>query len=516
MKRVNQLKAGAVLSYVSLFLGNIISILYTPVVLRLLGQAEYGLFNLSNSIVGYLGILNLGFGSAIVRYTAKYRAENDTDGEYNLNGMFIIVYSVLAIIVVIAGSFLVINVPNIFGTSLSSEELIKIRILMILMIFNLAISFPFGIFGSIISAYEKFIFPKIVGIIRVIINPLVMLPLLLMGYKSIAMTIMTTIINILFIGINMYYCFKFLKIKIKFNNLDFTVFQEIFTFSFFILLNTIVDKIYWSTDQFILGAVSGTLAVAIYSVGSNFSNYYMAFSTAVTSVFLPKITTMVIKNVEDKELSDLFIRIGRIQYVILSFILSGFIIVGKEFINLWAGSGYEEAYYIAIIVMIPLTIPLIQTLGITILQAKNMHKFRSCIYLIIAIVNLIFSIPMAKMLGGIGAAICTSVAMIIGNIIIMNIYYYKKLNIDVPSFWMEIVKISIPVVLSLVLGLFFENLINLTGFSQVFINGVIFSIIFFSLMWNYGLNEDEKNLVSMPIIGILGKIKISINKVKIG
>ncbi len=65
---------------------------------------------------------------------------------------------------------------------------------------------------------------------------------------------------------------------------------------------------YWSTDQFILGAVSGTVAVAIYSVGSTIDFYYMNFSTAISGVFLPKITKMVTKNASSKELSDLFIK----------------------------------------------------------------------------------------------------------------------------------------------------------------------------------------------------------------
>lgn len=102
----------------------------------------------------------------------------------------------------------------------------------------------------------------------------------------------------------------------------------------------------------------------------------MAFLTAISGVLLPRATTMVTNNSSD-ELSELFIKTDRIQYMILSFILVGFILVGKDFIKLWEGDGYSDAYIIAIIVMLPLTIPLIQTMGINILQDKNMHKFRS-------------------------------------------------------------------------------------------------------------------------------------------
>lgn len=493
--KLNQLKIGAILSYVSLVLGNIISIMYTPIMLRMLGQAEFGLFNLANSVVGYLGVLNFGLGNAIIRYTAKYRAKNDKESEYNLNGMFLIIYSILGIIVAIVGIILIFNIENIFGNTLTAIELKKIKYIMSLMVFNLAISFPFAIFESIIVAYEEFVFPKVMGIVRSILNPMIMLPLLFMGYKSITMTLVSTFLNLICIILNMYYCVKFLKIKIKFKNRDFTLLKEISIYSFFIFLNIIVDKIYWSTDQFILGAISGSVAVAIYTVGSTFNNYYMAFSTAISGVFLPRVTTMVTNNSSDDELSELFIKTGRIQYMILSFILVGFILVGKDFIKLWAGDGYSDAYTIAIIVMLPLTIPLIQTMGINILQAKNMHKFRSKIYIVIAILNIITSIPLAINFGGIGAAISTGIAFIIGHGFIMNYYYYKKVKINIPRFWKEILKLSIPVICSFFIGILINKIFVLSSLLNIIYRIISISMIFMIMMYLIGMNEYEKNFI---------------------
>ena len=499
MKKFDQIKIGALLSYVSLGLSSIISILYTPIMLALLGQSEYGLFNLSNSIIGYLGVLDFGLGHAVVRYTSKYRALEDKDGEQNLHGMFIIIYSFLACVIIITGSILVYNADKLFSKTLTIEELNRIKILMTIMIFNLAISFPFGVFNGIINAYEHFIFPSIIGIIRAIVNPLVMIPLLLIGYKSIGMTVATTVMNILCIVVNLYYCLKILNIKIKFKKFDYAILKEISGYSFFIFLNIIVDKIYWSTDQFILGAISGTVAVAIYSLGSTMNTYYMNFSTAISGVFLPKVTKMVTKDASSKELSDLFIKTGRIQYIIMSFILGGFILIGQEFIDIWAGTEYADSFYIALVVMIPLTVPLIQNIGITILQAKNMQKFRSNIYIIIAILNVLASIPLAKILGGFGAALSTAASMIIGNIIIINIYYYKIVKIDIPCFWKNIFIMSIPVVISIVLGKGISSIIKIEGYSGIMIKASIFSVIFFALMWLIGMNNYEKQLFISPI-----------------
>lgn len=506
--RKNELKLGAIISYLSLFLGTFIQILYTPIMLRLLGQAEYGLFTLANSVIGYLGVLEFGMGNAVIRYTAKFRAQNDKEGEHNLNGMFIIVYSIIAIIVIIAGTLLVSNADKIFINTLSVNELSTMKILMALMIFNMAISLPFGIFNSIVSAYERFTFQKILGVIRTILNPLVMLPLLLVGYKSIGMTVATTVLNIVFILVNVYYCFRVLKVKIKFKKMDLSIFKEIFAYSFFIFLNMIVDKIYWGTDQLILGAVSGTTIVAIYSIGAQFNNYYMSFSTAISSIFLPRVTQMVTKNVSNKELSDLFIKIGRIQYIILLFILCGFILVGKEFIRIWAGDGYDSSYYIALIVMVPLTIPLIQNLGITILQAKNMHKFRSNLYIVVALMNVVISIPLAYKLGAFGCALASGICFFIGNGLIINLYYYKIINIDIPRFWRNIGKITIPAIVSLLCSKFISSFIVGYGFNIIAIKGVILTVIFIPLMWLMAMNEYEKNLLSSPFRKIYVKLNI--------
>ena len=72
---VNQLKAGAALNYVVLGLSNLVGLLYTPYMLRMMGQSEYGLYSLVASVIAYLTIMDFGFGNAIIRYTAKFRAE---------------------------------------------------------------------------------------------------------------------------------------------------------------------------------------------------------------------------------------------------------------------------------------------------------------------------------------------------------------------------------------------------------------------------------------------------------
>lgn len=497
---MNQIKIGILLSYISLVLSNVIGILYTPFMLRMLGQSEYGLYSLVSSVVAYLTILDFGFGNAVVRYTAKYRAEKRDTELHSLFGMFILLFSLIGIIVFLVGLGLTYNVSFMFGNSMTLIELNRVKVMLILLVINLSVTFPFSLFGSIITAYENFVFQKMINIIRILLQPAIIIPILLMGYKAIAMVVIITVLNVICLLINCYYCFFRLNIKFSFSNLNWALLKEISSYSVFVFIGIIIDKIYWSTGQFILGAVVGTSSVAIYAVGIQLQGYYMNISSAISGAFLPKVTSLVSINSSDEELSSLFIKIGRIQYLILALVLSGFIIFGKMFVIVWAGLDYIDAYYIALIIMVPLTVPLSQCMGLIILQAKAKLKFRSFSYLVISILSLFVSIPLAKYYGGIGCAIGTSFCLLIGNGLVMNIYYKKKMNIDVFNYWKEIGRISFPILILIVLGfflneLFVGNSILILGFKIA-----LFSFLYICVIWKYSMNEYEKNLLRMPLL----------------
>jgi len=489
-------KLGTILSYVSIIVSTLIQLLYTPLLIKMLGQDEYGLYSLVSSIIGYLTVLDLGFGNAIIVYTAKYREQKLYEKEKQLHGMFLVIFCIIGIVAGILGLLLYFNVDYIFENTMSNYELNKTKIMMLILSFNLIITFPFSIYSSIISAYEKFTFQKIMSIINTLLKPIIMIPLLFLGFKSITMTVVITIVNIIVMLSNYFYCKNKLNIKIKFYGFDKKIFKEIFTYSIFIFIAVIVDKINWSVDQFILGAVSGTIAVSLYAVASQLNTLFINLSTAISGVMLPKMSKMIANNATNDEITNEFIKVGRLQYFVVFLMVSGLVLFGKEFIITWAGKDFETSYYIAIILIIPLSVPLIQNLGLSIMQAKNMHKFRSIMCAIIAIINIVISIPLAKYYGGIGSAIGTSISLIVGNIIIMNIYYQAKVGINIIKFWKQILRMLLisffPIIIILILMCF----IKLHGYIYLIVFGSIYTVIYFITSYFVIMNDYEKNMIN--------------------
>jgi O-antigen/teichoic acid export membrane protein len=506
-RNINQLKTGAVLSYVSMGFGYIVSILYTPIMLRLLGQSEFGLYNLVSSVISYLGLLSFGFGSAYMRYYSRYKVNNDEKGISKLNGMFLIVFSVIGCIAIIAGAVLVLNLELLFGQKLTSGELSTAKILMAIMVVNIALSLPASVFDSYITANEEYIFQKVLQMIKTVVNPFVMLPVLLLGYKSIGMVVVTTMLTVAVEISNLIFSIKKLKMRFQFRHFDLSLMKELTVFSSYIFINMIIDQINWNVDKLILGRFRGTVAVAVYGLAAQLNTYYMSLSTAISSVFIPRVNRVVAVSKQNDELTYLFTRIGRIQFILLSFICLNFIFLGRPFIDMWAGSNYKEAYPITLLLIIPATIPLIQNLGIEIQKAKNMHKFRSWVYLSIAIGNIFLSIPLTKAYGGIGAAFGTAVSLLLGNGLIMNWYYHKKIGLNMKFFWNEILRFIPSLIPSILLGILMNIFISSYNMVAFLIMGIAYAIVFCISMWIFGMNGYEKDLVRKPILKVIKKLK---------
>ena len=197
-----------------------------------------------------------------------------------------------------------------------------------------------------------------------------------------------------------------------------------------------------------LSVASGTIAVAIYSVGTSFTSFFGSFSTSISGVFAPSINRIIaqskVDNTDpDPELNKLFLKVGRLQFIVLTLAVIGFSSIGYPFIVLWAGEEYSYSYWIALLLMLTPYIPFIQNTGLEIQRAKNMHKTRSIVYFIVALFNIALTIPAAYHfsrppftpgLGGIAAAFATFISVILGQVVFMNVFYQKNIVSNLIAF----------------------------------------------------------------------------------
>lgn len=509
MKKINQLKAGILLSYMQMALEYVVAFVYTPIMLNILGRSEYGNYNYIASVVGYLSLFSCGFGSAYIRFYAR-TAANEHEREHNiakLNGTFMVIFLAMGTLALITGLIMSVFSNQIFGGKLSPEEMSTAHTLMIIMVLNLFISFPASVFNSFIITKEKFAFQKLLAIVQTLLRPVVVLPLLYMGFRAVGLSIGTLIISLIIFVINACYCIFKCKMKFVFKGFDFGFVKEVAVFSSFLLIGMVVDQINWSVDKFILGKMTGTVAVAVYSVAATLNSYYKSISEYISNVFVPRVNRIIAGKEGNSVLLHLIVKLGRIQFFVLALISTGFIFFGKSFINLWVGEAYADSYYITLFLMLPVTVPEIQTTCLEALKAKNLHKFRAVLFLFIAIGNIFLSIPLCKQFGAIGCAMGTAVTVLIGNGFIINAYYYKKAEIDVLKFWREILSQVKGLIIPIVVGIIIMNTINIGSWVTLLLTGSIYVAVYVISIWKLAMNNEEKLIIKSMVKPLLKMIK---------
>lgn len=499
---MNQRKVGVVLSYINLGLQSLIGFIYIPMLLSFLSKEQYGLYQLVGSMIAYIAVMDFGFANTTIRYYSRYRAQSDVEKQENLLATMLRLYMGISGAIIVLGIVLLYGLLPFYTTTLSATDLITAKYIYWIMLFNLAITIPGHIFSAIIQSYEKFIFLRCASLLNIVLQPLLVYIVLHFKASIVALVVAQTICNLSLFVANAYYSIFKLKARFYLHKWESKFVKEILSFSFFVFLPAIMDQIYWKTGQLILGAVAGTAIVAIYSITVQLCIAFMGFSSNVSSVFLPRLSALAAQNNMD-EINAIFLKVGRLQFYIVMLIFWGFLLFGRQFLHLWVGSSFMPAYTYTIILMIGLIIPLVQNTGILILQAKNKHAFRAIVFVLIAILNVCISIPLAKQYGALACAWVTAGCLLLGQGLILNIYY-AKLGVKIISFFGHILKIFVAMLLPV--GLAAWLLTHLPARPSVFILGLqigCFIMLYGLSMWVLSMNMYEKQLILTPLKRIL-------------
>lgn len=486
------IRIGIVLSYANQFLSIAISLFYVPVMLSSLGQKQYGLYALAQSLVSYLTLTDIGIGTTAVRYNAKYIASGEKDVQSRINGMFMTIYSAIALICCFAGAILYGFIDKIYTTGYTAEDIQLIRTLFMIALVNLVITFVFKIYNSIITAYEKYIFSRVLLLIQTVINPLCLLAVLRMGKGAIGLLLVTTLLNLVSCLVQFLFCKLHLKVKFSFRGFEKKFFMTIFSFTLFIFLNTLATQLFTISDKMIIGIAITAEAVAVFAIVQQLENYYYSFSNIVTGVYMPRLTKMVTSHHDGEEMHDLFLRIGRIQICLSVFLFGGIAACGKQFIDLWLGAEYNQVYLLLLVVLFPQVYGAAQSLFTPLMQAMNLHKTRSLIGIGAAVVKVAVTVLFVHLWGLMGCAVAYTVMYTL-RMVAYSIYYNLKISFDVWAYWRKIIGTSLRLLLLAILPAIPLHSIPMDGYLQVLLWAGAYTVFFFLGCWLLVFNPSEKD-----------------------
>ena len=493
--KVKELKKGAIFSYLLILANSFYGLFFTPYLISALGDGQYGVYKIIASLAGSITILDLGIGSTVLRYVAYFNAKNEKKNLSNFCAMAFIQTAIISAVMVAACGIVYFCIDGLYSKSLTPDELRLAKNLFLIFIVMLVINNYEKVIFSMVAGCEHYSFANMTKLMSIILR-VILLVFALMVYPNAEVILLSQIAATLVVMMAQWvHIKKKIGLKIKYYFWDNSLFLQSFKYTALMFIQSLAVQLNGNLDNMVIGSIVGSAAVAVYSVGLQLYGMYEQFAMAFSDLMLPTVSKQIADGASERELEDTVIKVGRLEFMALGAALCGFIVIGREFIELWLGKGYTFAWTVGLILMIPTTVPLIQNVSLSILRAKNKMGFRTAAVCFMALFNLIITIVGVRLFGAIAACVGTAIGLIGANIIAMNIYYVKVVHLNVFRIFANILKRTwLCCVISVAAVMLADRFIGGTWFLWL-VKVVIFCVIYGILLIIYGMNDSEKKVL---------------------
>ncbi len=486
------MKTGALLSYLSIALNILAGLLYTPWMIRQIGQSDYGIYTLANSVVT-LFMIDFGLSAAASRFVAKYRAEGDMP---RLESFISVLYKLYFLVDAILFLVLLVIFFCLEGIyqQLLPGEVERLRVVYCIVGLFSLINFPCVTFNGILTAYEKFIPLKLSDVLYRALVVLFTVIALSLGMGLYAMVSINALCGLFIIGYKYFYVRKCVSIRFRKSDRQLVPYREVFSFSVWSTVNALAQRLVFNVSPTILGhnAAAASAQIAVFGIIATIESYIYTITTAINGLFLSRTTKIMINDADGSKLTSLTVAVGRFQYALNGLIILVFALIGQEFILLWMGPDYLPAYTGILLVTVPAVFFNALQIATTALIVRNEVKFQAFIAIAVGICNLICSFFFSKRWGAVGAAgsICIAYSL---RVVLTMIVIKKKINLNLATFIkMCFLRMSIPMILPAGIGALFLYKFNANTWLRLGVKGIVLVAIYLLSVWLFGLSKEER------------------------
>lgn len=493
-----QIKYGAVLSYLGIVVYILVGLLYTPWMIRVIGKDDYGLYTLAYSIVA-LFVFDFGISAAIQRFVAKYLAEGNNEKVNNCISLVYKLYVYIDIAILIILTTIYILIPYIYR-ELTVEQINRLEVVFIMAGLFSVISFPFIPLNGILSAHEKFVQLKTCDLLSKVLTVGINVICLYLGGGLYELVLTNVLVGLFIIIVKFAIVKQQTTVKVQIGYEDKAEMRSLLSFSGWTTVVALCQRCIFNIAPSILGMFAGAGVIAVLGISISLEGYTYTFACALNGLFLPRISRIL----NDKgSVLPLMVRVGRIQILTMGLLLIGFIVVGYDFISVWLGEGYEEAYICTLLLIIPAFLLLPADIADQTLIASGNVKYRAVVYVGMAVINVPLSMVMTKYYGLIGLAFSIFIAYMVRNTALFYVYY-SKLHINIISFFRDSYMKLLPALcVSMVCAYVFAGMVNLNGWYGIAMKAMIVSVCYIVCMTLLGMNKSERDRVKDIVIKVI-------------
>ena len=481
---------GAILSYSSIIFNIVAGLLYTPWMIRTIGDDQYALYTLAVSIVN-LFLIDFGIGAAVSKFLSNYYAKGQQQEANRFLGLVYRVFFLISSLIAVCLGVYFLFFDSIYA-ALTAEELQTLKRLFLLVATFSVLTFPCTTFNGVLMASEQFIAVKACNLGQRVCSVGMIVIALLTNGSVYSLVLAHTLSNAAFYLLKYLFIRKNTSNRADFSCRDGKLAKQLLGFSAWVLLMNLAQRCIFNIMPTIIAAVVSTAAVTLFSLAAALEGYVYSLGEAVNGMFLPRISRILTTERSEEDISNLMCRVGRFHVYTIGLLFIGFLCVGEQFVLLWMGTGYERVYVCAALLIFPSLIDVPQQIAKTALMAKDIVRPQAFIYLVMAAVNVCLSLLLLPTFGVIGAAIAVCISYLFRTAC-FNYLYYKHLHINLLQYFKATYLRWVPTAVgSLLIGYLIMRFDVLSGWGGLVAKCVIIGVVYLVLLFLFTFMREDR------------------------
>jgi len=431
VKNITSNVSGYIISVVASFL-------ITPITIHTLGDARYGAWSLVAELIGYYGLLDLGIRGAVTYYVARYSARNQGEEVKEIVSSAFWLLSACGVLVLLIGAGFTFAFPYLFRTE--GMNLIEVRHSLLIMSALIGLSLPMSVFSGGLIGKQRLDITTGAEIIARVLTTIAVYVILRAGGGLVALALIQTAGRMVYWAVTLSACrsvlggvfarpawFKMERVR------------ELTGYGLRNAIGHVALLVIYRMDLTVVGMFAGIGQVTYYSIGSTLVSYASALCSSITYAFTPRFTQLKSSN-DDDDLQRLYLFGIRVVGMVVTGLVAGILIFGKDFIRLWLGASYVNGSWtersdIIMIILILANLPrMLQSISWQLLYAMARVRFLMWLNVCEAIANLSLSLVLVRRYGPAGVALGTLFPLLASHMLVMPVYISRTLKIPLLDF----------------------------------------------------------------------------------
>ena len=406
----------------------LVGLITLPFNLHHLGQEAYGLWMLTAGITVHFSILDLGYGGAMVKFAAQYRAHRDARALNEIASTLFVVFSGLGIATYLAAIALAFNLGHIFAITPEQAETGK-WILLIVGAY-VASNFAFGVFGGICSGFQRYDINNTVGAVTTITVAVVNIAVLLLGFGVLAVVAATTSVRLIALLVyrrNAYKVFPLLHVRpALFNRARL---KEATGFSIYAAVIDWANKLNYEIDEAVIGIFLGAAPVAVWAVADRVISGTQRLTNQANTVLFPFVVDSDATN-RGARLQTMLLEGTRLSMAMVAPIAMVLIVLGEPLVRAWVGEKMLGAVPVIQILAVAVVLRVTNATGTTLLKGAGSVRRLAFINIGTGVANLVLSATLIRFYGLTGVAVGTLVPIAFSSMFLIFPYACRRVGLS--------------------------------------------------------------------------------------